>query len=815
MNISSSQAFSILGIVGSAVLTKSGMITLSFFLEQPVCYSLSPEDFENRNKDFFRAFRHMGSNTYIHKQDVYLRSGFDASVIPGNSFIQEAERNYFDGVDCLSHFCILSFSLAGLSSLETAYVKNPFLYKENLVKADLERLNSFIDEVERAIIIINSLPRTKATQLHADELQYLVYNYVNGFHNDSAVRDLYFDKELQIEEKRGVCFALCKSEYLPDYLETYVKDESLPMANVSLYAGMLDMLGVHLKHTHIINQIWHFDSAFKGELDFKVKQFGQHKNFDKSIAYEAEQLSQLQDELLQESNIICRTHFNVIILENDPKELNKAIEYVKNIFKVNDFNYYLPTRVNFYEIFRGSVIGVCNKMPDKFFFLSDLQSSLCLMLNFTTYKSDPKGIFFNERIYNSPQRIDLLHSPLGNKLPAINAIIMASTGAGKSVTMSNMVQQNIEEKVLQIIVEFGRSFYLMTLLYPDISLHVDYDGSMPLGINPFFVQPGTKPSIEKIKTLVNIVLKFWRSKETAEDAKQVVSLTKFIRQYYEDKPDSPSFPDFYNYVKENFYVLLSQLEIEEEYFDYKSFVHICSDFMPGGIYENVCKESTLGEQIHNKDFVVFELTNIKKDPFLVSVIISILLDTIETKLLDRSKKGLLIFDEYAESQTIKDSFDGSDIHQTVAFCYQKLRKENSGVYTILQSPAQLSNDQFSKSIISNTQILYVLPTTETVYDQVIETFHIKNENHINLMKSIRNNFNGVRPYSELFVRFLDLDAITLRLEISPEKFLAFQTDGETWQALYNDYLITGSLEQSIKNKLNKKKYEKVNSTISI
>lgn len=171
----------------------------------------------------------------------------------------------------------------------------------------------------------------------------------------------------------------------------------------------------------------------------------------------------------------------------------------------------------------------------------------------------------------------------------------------------------------------------------------------------------------------------------------------------------------------------------------------------GGFYENVCKPSPLENDMQNRDFIVFELTKIKKDPFLISVIMTILFDTIENKILsDRSVRGMLIFDEYAESQSIKDTFSGADIHSTVAFCYQKLRKENGAVGTIVQSLAQLPDNEYTKGIIANTQLLYVLPANEIVYDQTVEAFHIKNRSHVNLMKSIRNDFQGygrIRRYS--------------------------------------------------------------------
>ena len=51
------------------------------------------------------------------------------------------------------------------------------------------------------------------------------------------------------------------------------------------------------------------------------------------------------------------------------------------------------------------------------------------------------------------------------------------------------------------------------------------------------------------------------------------------------------------------------------------------------------------------------------------------------------------------------------------------------------------------------------------------------------MKSMRNNFSGGQPYSECFLRMGEKYATVTRLELSPEKFLAFQTEGSIWAEL--------------------------------
>ena len=54
---------------------------------------------------------------------------------------------------------------------------------------------------------------------------------------------------------------------------------------------------------------------------------------------------------------------------------------------------------------------------------------------------------------------------------------------------------------------------------------------------------------------------------------------------------------------------------------------------------------------------------------------------------------------------MKDTATNTGIHSSVAFCYQKIRKENGAVYTIVQTPDQLPDDENTQNIISNTDML--------------------------------------------------------------------------------------------------------------
>ncbi|MFV0331949.1 MAG: VirB4 family type IV secretion system protein [Dysgonomonas sp.] len=791
-----------IGFIDNTIIGKSGTLSLLFRVEETPCYSIDKDTFEDIHQIYFNAFSRFKNHVIVHKQDIYVRKKYDGKQITGDSFISQAEQKHFDGRDYLEHTCYISFSLTNIEGLEESYLRNPFSYKSDIDQRSMEQLNSFLEDVKTVTTQLQQIQKLVITELSKDEVLSYIFQYRNGFYFDSIRNDLKVSDYITDGSKKGVFFCIDEAECLPDSISTEREDTSLLKGNNQLFCSYLETLGVELPYTHIVNQIWKFSEVFKVDFSLKVKQFGQHREFEKDIKRQYELLNDLETELSNEKNIICKYAFNVFLWE-ESRLFEKAEEKIKSELRLRDIKAYIPKYNSLYNVFLGSLIGNENKLDEDYFFLSDMQSSLALMVHTSTFKDDDKGVRFNERLNLRPFVVDLWNSPQGNTIAARNGIIIASTGGGKSVLALNIAQQYVEQGYKVVIVEFGSSFKQLTQLYPDKGLHIDYDKNTPLGINPFFVPNDEEPDSDKIITLSHFILKFMRDKELKDDAKQEVSLKSLLTAYYKTTGEK-NFKTFYKWIEANKEDIFFLYGIRKEFFDVDTFLHVCKDFLDGGSYENVVKENEFSQQIFEKDLIVFELTRIKNDKFLVSVVVSIIMDVIQTKLLDRSSKGLLLFDEYAEVQTVKDDFSGDDMHANVAFCYQKIRKENGSVFTVLQTPDQLRDDEFSRGIISNTQLLFVLPTTETVYDAVIRKFNIKTQSHINLMKSLQNNFKSGEKYSEVFLRILDKDAIVLRLNLSPEKFLAFQTDGDTWSKLQLQAKDKG-IEQAIKDKINETK----------
>ena len=897
------EGYSILDVINDeygVILTRNGCVSVAFRMYNPECYSLHRTDLEERNARLYQAFKHLPSGSFVHKQDVFLKREY-VHELEGDSFIDKAEQRHFSGREYLEHDCLLIFTLSGLSSLAASYNANPFSYRERLHVSDREKLTEFLEGVNSAIGVINSIRDTRLERMAAASLREYVIRYINFFPRADCDRDIHFSGEITVDREKARCYTVCDGDYLPDRtVRSDVEDTTLPVSGCSLYMAELEGLGVHLHCNHAVNQILYFEGSEKlyEEFSRRVAVYRTNKGWDRAMLEpKADELENMQKEIMEERQLLCRANFSVMIWDDSPELLDRAEKKLREYLTVSDFKFYIPSYEHLANIYLASVPGQEKGLDSGFLFLTPLSLALCLFINYTTFTPDEEGVYFNDRIYQIPLKKDiwdakkkriparngivvastgggksvltlnivqqLIEQHLANiylasvpgqekgldsgflfltplslalclfinyttftpdeegvyfndriyqiplkkdiwdakkkRIPARNGIVVASTGGGKSVLTLNIVQQLIEQGYIVVVVEFGYSFGQLCKLYPGISLHVDYDGETPLGLNPFDLE-GRSLDNNKIEVLSGIVQRFWRRMFGKDEEEQSVALTKFIQDYYATCLPPHSFPSFYRHVTEHYEDICRRKDVDPNYFDLSSFRLICSEFLPGERYANVCRTDGVPD-FGNRRLVVFELTQIKQDKFLSDLVMALIFDVIHDKILsDRTRRGMIIFDEYAETAQMKSRGEDISIHSAVAFCYQKIRKENGAVMTIVQSPDQLPDDEFTKGMITNTQLLYILPTTDVVYRAVEKRFEMGGDPaQCNMMRSIRNDFSGERPHSECFIRFTGGQgryAVVVRNELSREKFLAFQTDGETWAEI-DDYSRTMPMEEAI------------------
>eukprot|EP01029_Cantina_marsupialis_P004351 TRINITY_DN1438_c0_g1_i3.p1 TRINITY_DN1438_c0_g1~~TRINITY_DN1438_c0_g1_i3.p1 ORF type:complete len:159 (+),score=11.38 TRINITY_DN1438_c0_g1_i3:30-479(+) len=136
----------------------------------------------------------------------------------------------------------------------------------------------------------------------------------------------------------------------------------------------------------------------------------------------------------------------------------------------------------------------------------------------------------------------------------------------------------------------------------------------------------------------------------------------------------------------------------------------------------------------------------------------------------------------------------NSVLSSTEYYYQTIRKYNGAVGIILQTPAQLPDNEAAQAIVENTQVIYILPNDKG-YDPIIERFKLSPHSD-NQLRSMTNKFSGKIKYSELGL-VLGSELNIVRIELSKEALIAYSSDGveyEETMELYNQY---GDMEIAI------------------
>ena len=139
--------------------------------------------------------------------------------------------------------------------------------------------------------------------------------------------------------------------------------------------------------------------------------------------------------------------------------------------------------------------------------------------------------------------------------------------------------------------------------------------------------------------------------------------------------------------------------------------------------------------------------------------------------------------------------------ESVEFYYQAIRKQNGAIGIILQSINQLPKNATSASILENTQVVYSL-RNEKGYDDLQKRLNLSSHD-LNQLRSIRNRLTGDRKYTEMFIK-IGKESNIFRLEVPPEVYAAYLTDGEESDQILRLFQESGNMEQAIQDFLQNK-----------
>lgn len=796
-----------LHIEDNKAVGKNGVFAMCYEIELAEKYSLGKEDFEVINDAWVKALKDLPKNSIVLKQDVFLREQLDTSNYSQKSFLQKSTKEYFHGREYLSHKCYLFFVLPDNGTFNTK-ISNPFktLSRKKFERFD-ENIESFTTSVEQSINFINGIKINSGKAFSIRKFtQSEVFNYYdyyfNNLQNDYVTDRILRKGYLQVGDKFVGAVCTRDEESFPDRLTSVITDKEFSSAKYKFFQNYGEMFGISLDFDHVYNQIIFFEDNQEQLTKLRTRNdlLNKSANFDPNNKSNALKTKNLIEEIANniDGDRIIKAHLNVLYYADNEHELRTKKNQIVDRFKELDIKTRQPIDNYLNSVFHNSFFLFAHNFADRQLFYGNLNLATLFLNNTTNYKNDKQGVILNSRISNLPVTIDTWDEEKKH-VRARNFMIFAPTGFGKSFLANHLFRQYFDEGARIVIVDLGQSYRKLSALYPNETAFIHYQEGQPIGLNPFDLQ-GQDLTSSKIEDLVEFILTHYkRGEKTTESEK--TALRKIVEAYYK-RGGEPSLLRFISAVKEGRTTLLKDLDIREEYFDIEKFLFLMSEFEKGGIYEFLYSDESNSnlERVKDKKIIVFELDEVKENELLLSIMLQLISTTInETVWKDKSTRGYIFFDEVAKQ------FKFKGVLEKIEYFFQAIRKQNGAIGMVLQAISQLpesgENGQIAKTIIENTQVLYVLNAKD--YTALQERFKMS-EHAYNQMVSISSNFEGERKYSEVFLMRGNHHQV-YRLEVPLEVYWAYQTEGKENEELMNLYKEVGDMETAIYQYINHNK----------
>ncbi|WP_242204020.1 TraG family conjugative transposon ATPase [Aestuariivivens insulae] len=798
MTINLSDSHPILDIQDNIVFANNGNVVLCYQVQLPEIYSLSESDFEELHGSWFQALKSLPVGTIIHKQDIYQKRHYSAETLPKTTFLQQATYNYFKDRDCLQHQSYLFFILPLNRNLNVSKYVNPFKQVGKTIHKTLDhKVQEFIAAVNDTVSFINNGSKITLTNLMERDILQLTNAYFNGF-NEGFDTDIQLEptkkgkrKSVMVGDHHFDVLAINSELCFGDIVQSSKTNDKFTSDDFVFHQGFIDGLGLNLNENHILNHIIYMDDKQKWRklLDKKLEELNKSSNFGTQNKVVLKKIQQIVDRINEDdTSRIIRGHLNVIFWNQDSQVLNRIASKIKTEFKELDMLPYYPKGEERKHYFLNSHPCFASNFSNGDLYVTDLKHALCLYINNTNYRSDTTGVIFNDRQFNTPVLKDVWDERK-KRIKARNFAIFAPTGEGKSFLANNILRQYFEDHVRLVIIDLGGSYAKFAKLYPNDHIILRYEQGKNLGINPFYISNDADLTPECLEDLAIFLLELLalRSSTKAHE----VAIKKVLLYYYNSIRKSHSLASLYQFVDAKKDTLIQELNVQEEHFSVYNFLHILSEYVEDGLYSFLFNVSgDLTYKIEDKRLIVFELDEVKDNKEILSVMLKLIKSAIQRTIWrNRSERGIILFDEFAKQL----KFD--NVLESVEFYYQAIRKQNGAIGIILQSINQLPSNATSASILENTQVIYSL-RNEKGYDELQKRLNLSSHD-LNQLRSIRNNLTGSRKYTEMFIK-IGKESNIFRLEVPPEAYAAYLTDGTENEAIMAIYERTGNMEQAIK-----------------
>ena len=735
--------FSIEEVDGIGVYyTKTGEFSATVKIVNPVQkYCADINEYYSFSSLLTSLMSTLGEGYAIHKQDVFVRKGFEAEG--GNKeFLSESYFRYFGGreyTDCITYLTITQENK-----------KSRLMSYDNKKWQDFQvKLGKVQDQLRDRGIDAHYLNKKEAKRFIN---QYYTQNYTqkNLSHNNYKVTDEY----IGIGSKKFKIYSLVDVDCIvvPELIKPYT---NIDVNNVTMPVDLMSMLDSIPDSVNVVfNQIIFLPNQ-RQELSKLAKKKNRHSSLpNPSNEIAVEDIKKVEELTARENKQLVYCHYNIVITVDNNTDLQKVTNNLENTFsrigiQISQHSY------NQLELFVGSFPGNCysmNKEYDRFLTLSDAAS--CLMYKEKLPKSEdtPLKVYYTDR-QGVPVAIDISGKEGKIKLTDnSNFFCLGPSGSGKSFHMNSVVRQLWEQGTDVVMVDTGNSYEGLCEYVG--GKYISYTEEHPITMNPFQINK-EELNVEKVDFLKNLIMLIWKGNSDIPTKIEELLIEQVIKEYYEayfvgfngynktqiealhkkllidtaterrisdtnedvekriwDKIHEMearrkalivkelSFNSFFEYSTERIPYICNENKITG--IDISSYNYSLSEFYRGGSYERTLNEN-LDSSLFDETFIVFEIDTIKDNKTLFPLVTLIIMDVFIQKMRIKKNRKVLVIEEAWKAVA------SPMMAEYIKYLYKTARKFWAMVGVVTQELQDIIGSPIVKeAIINNSDVTILL-----------------------------------------------------------------------------------------------------------
>lgn len=776
-------------VENDCLLSVKGDITLVYEITLPEIFTLSNEEYEAFHQAWIKAIKILPRHSIFHKQDWFIADKVSADFEKDDiSFLSRASERFFNERPFLNHKCYLLITKKATARKAASSVFSNLLRRSIVPEMTINRLlfEEFLDTAGQFERILSDSGFVSLKRLVNDELVGTAnhpglladYLFLLAPGEVPALKDIHLNDGIRVGENTCLLYTLADAEDLPGLCGSRINYDKYCTDRTKFSVGFASTLGQLLSCNHIYNQYIFIDDTAKTLklLEAKRRRLQSLAAYSRENAIARDATADFLNEAISAQRLPVKAHFNVLAWTDNPEGLKDLRNQIASAMVQMDASPRLETD-GAPQIYWAGFPGNEADFPMNDTFDTFAEQAACFLNLETGYRSShsPVGIRLGDRMTGRPVNVDISDEPMRKGIITNrNKFILGPSGSGKSFFTNHMVRSYYEQGTHIVLVDVGHSYRGLCDMVK--GYYFTYDQNNPIRFNPFYIGKGDQLDTEKKESIKTLLLALWKKDDETFGRSEYVALSNALQGYFEkvgrDTTVFPCFNTFYDYLQNEFTILLKADRVKEKDFDIDNFLYVLRPYYTGGEFDYLLN-ATENLDLLTERFIVFELDNIKDHPILFPVVTIIIMEVFISKM--RKLKGIrkMILIEEAWKAIAKEG-----MAEYIKYLFKTVRKFFGEAIVVTQEVEDIiSSPVVKQAIINNSDCKILLDQSkyQNKFDAIQELLGLT-EKEKALVLSINKANDAARKYKEVFISLGGMLSKVYATEVSPEEYFAYTTE---------------------------------------